>query len=516
MKLLSLNARVSPLLLQLLVLVLTSTWWTLALVSPKFETIQRAQVIDPCTGDICSPIPSAAAGEGNNKKKSLVVILPQLGEFDSSEFCEHLVAVLPQLIQNDIELSVIGIGGIGGDDENNNKMMLCCAKKFSEFTKLPLTSLKLDPTASLHKQLQLHTGPNWDVPEYISDDVLTFLLKTLPGGVPDDPNLLRPTGRAWLNYLAMCAGIGAPGTLPEILRGYFGDFSAPERLPPDEVVKAGNFITIGPGVGPVKVGPFSYNQWWADERGYQRPVELATVRLKNMVEVLTNWDDYVTNPTTLDHRGATYLFSETGEMLYEYKHRGVLTYSETMSRPLTFLAPYIGDELAKNPLGLLDLNSAKTSNKYGRGLLKPAGKFMSLLKPIFALENKLQAKLLGAEAYDFVEARRKIEETISNNHVVIYTYGLSPFSTTAISLLKDAGCSDFKQVELGQEWFLLGKEASTMRAELLEMTGQSSLPHVFIGGKHVGGIFSGDPGLAALQESGKLQDMLLKGSKTTV
>ena len=42
------------------------------------------------------------------------------------------------------------------------------------------------------------------------------------------------------------------------------------------------------------------------------------------------------------------------------------------------------------------------------------------------------------------------------------------------------------------------------------MTGQSSLPHVFIGGKHFGGIFSGDPGLAALQESGKLQEMLVE------
>lgn len=43
--------------------------------------------------------------------------------------------------------------------------------------------------------------------------------------------------------LAMCAGIGAPGTLREILRGYFGDKKAPERFRDDDVVKAG-FITI--------------------------------------------------------------------------------------------------------------------------------------------------------------------------------------------------------------------------------------------------------------------------------
>ena len=44
-------------------------------------------------------------------------------------------------------------------------------------------------------------------------------------------------------------------------------------------------VVIGPGVGPVKLGPLEYTQWWEDEAGYQRPVELATVRLRNMVEV---------------------------------------------------------------------------------------------------------------------------------------------------------------------------------------------------------------------------------------
>ena len=42
---------------------------------------------------------------------------------------------------------------------------------------------------------------------------------------------------------------------------------------------------------------------------------------------------------------------------------------------------------------------------------------------------------------------------------------------------------DYENVEVGLEWFLLDKEKSTLRAELLEMTGQSSLPHVFINGE---------------------------------
>ena len=73
--------------------------------------------------------------------------------------------------------------------------------------------------------------------------------------------------------------------------------------------------------------------------------------------------------------------------------------------------------------------------------------------------------------------------------------------------------ADYENVELGAEWFLLDKEKSTIRAELLEMTGQSSLPHVFINGEHVGGLFTGSadgkfPGLAGLKESGELQKMI--------
>ncbi len=215
------------------------------------------------------------------------------------------------------------------------------------------------------------------------------------------------------------------------------------------------------------------------------------MRLRNMVEVLTHWDVYVSNPTTIAQRGATYLIDNgTNDVLYEYRHRGVLTYSETMPRPLTFLAPYLGDALARNPLNLPDYSREEIDRmKEGRGVLKPAGKFMSVLQPLFALENKLQAQLFGAKEADFRTARQEIEQTIASHSVVIYTYGLSPFSTQAMELLEAAGCTDYEKVELGLEWFLLNKETSTMRAELLAMTGQSSLPHVFVGGKHVGGLF---------------------------
>ena len=61
---------------------------------------------------------------------------------------------------------------------------------------------------------------------------------------------------------------------------------------------------------------------------------------------------------------------------------------------------------------------------------------------------------------------------------------------------------------MGPEWFLLDGVGSAMRAELLERTGQSSLPHVFIGGDSVGGLYSGTPGLRELMATGKLVPLL--------
>ena len=91
--------------------------------------------------------------------------------------------------------------------------------------------------------------------------------------------------------------------------------------------------------------------------------------------------------------------------------------------------------------------------------------------------------------------------------MVIYTYSLSPFSSEATAFLDATGCK-YKQITLGPEWFLLDGDASALRAELLERTGQSSLPHVFVGGKSIGGLYSGSPGLVELKKSGAPTPML--------
>ena len=265
--------------------------------------------------------------------------MPQFGDFDTFEYATYLKEVLPDLKRAKIELRVIGIG--------NCKT----AEMFCLFTGLPLECIRVDPTANVHSALKLHRGPDWDFPTWIPQPIVEWFAKDFCGS-DNDEIPASDVARAWLNYMAMCAGIAAPGTLPEILRGYLGDKTAPELLKKDDTVYAGP-ITIK-GTSDVKIGPIEYQSLWAKEEGYQRPAELATVRLRGMVEVLTKFGDYVPDQRLLDWRGATFLLDESCSTLYEHRNPGVLTFSKTMPRPLSFLTDFIGSDKARNPLGLGD------------------------------------------------------------------------------------------------------------------------------------------------------------------
>mmetsp|Transcript_68650 Transcript_68650/g.192434 ORF Transcript_68650/g.192434 Transcript_68650/m.192434 type:complete len:399 (+) Transcript_68650:88-1284(+) len=330
-----------------------------------YNVLSKAQVVDPLTGKYCQALdeelmPSSSnnkpifpffrAGSSSNGgsggRKALVVVMPQLGDFDSAEYATMLKQVLPDLKRANIALRIIGIG--------NCKT----AQMFSLFTGLPLECIRVDPTASVHSALQLHRGPNWDVPDWVPSALIDWFARDICGNKDNEKIPAKEVARSWLNYMAMCAGIAADGTLKEILRGYLGDKSAPEMLTSEDTVHAGPMIAIK-GTSDVKIGPIQYQNWWKNEQGYLRPVELATVRLRSMVEVLTKFEDYVPDQRLLDWRGATFLLDESSQRgdkkpLYEHRNPGVLTYSETMPRPLSFLQSYIGAEKARNPLGLRD------------------------------------------------------------------------------------------------------------------------------------------------------------------
>lgn len=227
--------------------------------------------------------------EGMGKgRRRLVLLFPQLGDFDSLEYAQALVAVWPQLEAAGIAVLAIGIGDEAG------------RQRFCAFTGFPPERLQVDAEPRLHRALGLYEG-------------------------------LQQVGGPWPNLLLMCAGFGSPGTLAEVLRGYTGDRSAPQRIADDETI-------VAAPLPPIKGSFFTRS----GGTGFQRPFELATVRLRNMGEVIGHWRTYVPRDDFLTQRGGTFLLESDDTLLYSYRDRGILGFSETMARPLSFLDPFLG------------------------------------------------------------------------------------------------------------------------------------------------------------------------------
>lgn len=224
----------------------------------------------------------------------LVLLWSQLGDFDSLEYAWWLQREASQLQAKGIAVRAVGIG-----DQT-------AGQQFCDYTGFPSDWLFVDPTAQLHQTLNLYPGLSLKLP------------------------LLSTAQTAWVNLLLMCAGIGSPGTLAEVFRGYRGDRRAPQLIADDDVVRAAP-------LPPLKGSFFQ----WAGGKGFQRPFELATLRLRNMGEVLSHWHTYVPNTAYLTQRGGTWLFNAQGDLCYEHRDRGILGFAEDMSNPLSFLDQFI-------------------------------------------------------------------------------------------------------------------------------------------------------------------------------
>ena len=203
--------------------------------------------------EVPAPLQPVLAGLAplDNQQRRLLLVLSQLGDFDSVEYAQAVMASWPQLLEDGVDVRAIGIGDAGSVD------------RFCDYTGFPKERLSVDPEARLHRDLGLYGGA-------------------------------EGFGGPWGNLLAMCAGIGSPGTLREVLRGYHG---------------GGRYL----------------------------PFWIASIRLRNMIEVLSHWGIYVPDERWMTQRGATFLISSDGSLLYSGKDPGLLGFSASMAEPLKFL-----------------------------------------------------------------------------------------------------------------------------------------------------------------------------------
>lgn len=207
---------------------------------------------------------------GGAKNGYVLLFLTHLGDLASFELAQQAIYYLPQIQSSEVKLAAICPGA-----------SLASADEFCRLTNFPAESLFIDSTAHLYEELMFSKG-------------------FLPENKQVSP---------YLKLLPMLMGIGSPGTIPEVLRGYIGDRNAPSAWIRESLrlVEQRQFDVLG--------------------QNYQRPFELATIRLQNMMDVLQNWQKLSPIDTRLlTQLGGAYILAVDGEVQFEHRDTGILNY----------------------------------------------------------------------------------------------------------------------------------------------------------------------------------------------
>lgn len=130
---------------------------------------------------------------------------------------------------------------------------------------------------------------------YAVNDVELYVRLGFSEGAFPDQNL-----NEYVRLLPMLAGIESPGTLQEVIRGYVGDRDA------KQIFDRSPFDVLG--------------------KGYQRPFELATLRLSNMIRILPNWGELVPNSELICQQGGTLVF-QGSSLVHLQNDTGILKYA---------------------------------------------------------------------------------------------------------------------------------------------------------------------------------------------
>ncbi|KAG0354896.1 thioredoxin-like protein [Gamsiella multidivaricata] len=96
--------------------------------------------------------------------------------------------------------------------------------------------------------------------------------------------------------------------------------------------------------------------------------------------------------------------------------------------------------------------------------------------------------------------KTEVDNIIANNAVVVFSKTHCPYCTKAKALLEKHGVKAYI-IELDN-----ADNGAAIQAYLQELTGQRTVPNIFINQKHIGGCDN----LYALEKSGELKTLLAK------
>ena len=78
--------------------------------------------------------------------------------------------------------------------------------------------------------------------------------------------------------------------------------------------------------------------------------------------------------------------------------------------------------------------------------------------------------------------KERIKELILGSAVVLFSKSYCPFCTKTKALFAEIGAQEVCSIELDKD-----NDGPAIQAALLEVTGQRTVPNIFVGGRHIGG-----------------------------
>ena len=164
------------------------------------------------------------------------------------------------------------------------------------------------------------------------------------------------------------------------------------------------------------------------------------------------------------------------------------------------------------PLSVFDLFvvNNRPSDTFSKKLERSHEKSWKRCHPIIAViasfspMSAAAAKVLSKTRADLTPKltgaiKERIKELILGGTVVLFTKSYCPYCKKVKELFRELGVVDAVITELDED-----VDGPAIQAALIEVTGQRSVPCVFVGGQHVGG----NDDAQAAAKSGKLQKML--------